>query len=68
VKESVDETVKKGTPLMGLVRPANSQLGHRAIPRVLKRVFLFDEMVDLRLQRKVAPGLQMVHPLACESM
>ena len=52
----------------GLARPANSQVGHRAVPGILKRVFLFGEAVNLSLQHKVCPWMQQVHPLDFESM
>jgi hypothetical protein len=52
----------------GLARPANCQLVHRVMPRVLKRMFLFDETVNLWLQCKVSPGMQLVHPLDFKSL
>ncbi len=52
----------------GLVRPANSQLVHRTIPGVLKRVFLFDEAVNLSLQYNISPWMLLVHALDFESM
>src|SRR5437870_3287561 len=51
-----------------LARSANSQLVHRAIPRVLKPQFLSVETINLWLQCKVSPGMQLVHPLDFESI
>src|SRR5256886_6111471 len=51
-----------------LTRSASSQLVHRAIPRVLKREFLSVETINLWLQCKVSPWMQLVHPLDFESI
>jgi hypothetical protein len=51
-----------------LTRSANSQLVHNAIPRVLKREFLSVETINLWLQYKVSPWMQLVHPLNFESI
>src|SRR5438034_10457864 len=51
-----------------LARSANSQLVHRAIPRVLKPEFLSVETINLWLQCKVSPWMQLVHPLDFESI
>src|SRR5260370_7324566 len=51
-----------------LTRCASSQLVHRAIPRVLKREFLSVETINLWLQCKVSPWMQLVHPLDFKSI